>query len=146
MRKIMIASHGKTASGIKSSVELFLGKQEITCIDAYLKGPEENDFFQLTSFVEGIDREDEAYIFTDLFGGSVNQKVLGELKKYPQKNIVLITNVNVAIVIELLTSPDFKTIDEINTMMKQQTMRPFAVDPASLFQNEKTVSDDAFLD
>lgn len=146
MRNIMIASHGKTASGIRSTVELFMGKLNITCIDAYLNGPEENDIQQIASFMEGIGDEDEAYIFTDLFGGSVNQKVLAETIKHPQKNIVIITNVNVAVVIELLTNPEFKTIEEINAMIKDCDLIPQAVDPYALFQKDETVSDDAFLD
>lgn len=146
MRNILIASHGKTASGIRSTVELFMGKLNISCIDAYLNGPEENYIHQIEIFIEDIKDGDEAYIFTDLYGGSVNQKVLTEVMKYPQKNIVIITNVNVAVVIELLTNPEFKTFHEINAMIKNCNLMPQAIDPDTMFQKNETVSDDAFLD
>lgn len=146
MRKILIASHGRTASGIRSTVELFMGKQNITCIDAYLEGPEENFVQQIVSFIDGISDEDESYIFTDIFGGSVNQKVLAETWKNQKKNIVIITNVNVAVVIELLTNPEFKSISEINAMIKELDMMPQAVDPCKMFEKDEIVSDDVFLD
>lgn len=146
MRKILIASHGRTASGIRSTVELFMGKQNITCIDAYLEGPEENFVQQIVSFIDGISDEDESYIFTDIFGGSVNQKVLAETWKNQKKNIIIITNVNVAVVIELLTNPEFKSISEINAMIKELDMMPQAVDPCKMFEKDEIVSDDVFLD
>ena len=40
MRKFLIASHGKFASGLKSSIKILTGKTNISTIDAYLDGSE----------------------------------------------------------------------------------------------------------
>ena len=72
MKKILIATHGHLASGYLSSIELLAGTTEgITVINAYV---EENDFDQeLMKFVDGVTENDQIFVFTDLFGGSVNQ-------------------------------------------------------------------------
>ena len=71
MKQILIATHGKMASGIRYTAELIVGKMdEITTIDAYVT-PEDN-----------VEKKFEEYfVFTDLMGGSVNQKLL----RYSQK-------------------------------------------------------------
>ncbi|MEG0470582.1 MAG: hypothetical protein RR531_05455 [Longicatena sp.] len=147
MRKILIATHGRTASGIRSTVELFMGELPIECIDAYLGGAEENYVIDIKKFVESITVDDEAYIFTDLLGGSVHQQVIAEVMKFSQKKIVVITNVNVAIVIELLTNQKFKSVEEVNQMVTEINMMPVAVDPLKLFEHHHDfINDDDFLD
>lgn len=147
MRKIMIASHGKTASGIVSTIELFMGKQDIECIDAYMEGPEETYVERITSFVHELTIDDEAYLFTDLPGGSVHQLIIKEISKQLPKHIVVITNVNIAIVIELLTNPEFKSYEEINHMIMETNLMPIALNPYHLFEEEISIlNDDEFLD
>lgn len=147
MRKILLASHGKTASGIKSTIDLFLGNLEITCIDAYVQGQQDNFMDTIHAFITAMKDDDEAYIFTDIVGGSVHQKVVGEVLKSTKKNIVVITNMNVAIVIELLTSPKMKTVEEINSMVMQSNMMPMAIETSILLNKQIDTGDnDSFLD
>lgn len=146
MRKVMIASHGRTASGMKSTIELFLKEINIEWIDAYLGGPEENALQQLQTFVTSIGEEDEAYLFTDLSGGSVNQQAIAAVHAASQKKLIVITNVNIAIIMELLTSPEFKSIEEINDMVAEQKMMPYAINLADLFATQIEPDDDGFLD
>lgn len=147
MRKILFASHGKTASGIKSTIDLFLGNLEITCIDAYVQGQQDNFMDTIHAFITAMKDDDEAYIFTDIVGGSVHQKVVGEVLKSTKKNIVVITNMNVAIVIELLTSPKMKTVEEINSMVMQSNMMPMAIETSTLLNKQIDTGDnDSFLD
>lgn len=74
MKKILIATHGHLASGFLSSIQLLTGKvQEITVINAYV---DECDYEQeLNVFVNQVNEQDQIFVFTDLFGGSVNQKI-----------------------------------------------------------------------
>ena len=71
MKQILIATHGKMASGIRYTAELIVGQlAEITTIDAYVT-PEDNVEEQFKEFFEKH-KEDRIIVFTDLMGGSVN--------------------------------------------------------------------------
>ena len=99
MRKIMIATHGYLANGIKSSIELLTGKKEnVSYLNAYV---DDKDYtLEIKKFMESIGEEDEAVIFTDIYGGSVNQKAVLMLPE--DKKIFLITGFNLPVVIEIL--------------------------------------------
>ena len=75
MRKILIASHGRVASGVKSAVGILLGDSSmVEAVDCYL---DEEDFSpRIEKFIQSVKPEDEAVIFTDLVGGSVCNKVM----------------------------------------------------------------------
>ena len=88
MKKILIATHGNLASGAKSTLEFLVGNiVDITCIDAYVD-PDENLIDILENYFSKIDADDEVIVFTDIKGGSVNQKIIQYIMK---PNIFLIT-------------------------------------------------------
>ena len=93
MKQILIATHGKMASGICYTAELIVGKMaEITTIDAYVT-PEDNVEKKFEEYFAQHEN-DRIFVFTDLMGGSVNQKLLG----YSQKeNVTLITGTNLPV-------------------------------------------------
>ena len=124
MKKILIATHGYLADGIKNTVGILTGKEGcITCIDAYV---DESDYTpQLQNFIDGVGPQDEAVIFTDLYGGSVNQKVV-QLKPAGKANLFLITGFNLPVVLEVLLSEEELTgeiLDEIVGRSASQLMR-----------------------
>lgn len=98
MRQILIASHGHLASGIKSSINILTGiGDQISIIDAYV---DDRDYTEdIVRFIE--ESEDDAVIFSDLYGGSVNQRIMSKILE-SKKDIYLISNTNLAIVLELL--------------------------------------------
>ncbi|TQS74255.1 PTS sugar transporter subunit IIA [Ornithinibacillus gellani] len=98
MKKILVATHAKFAEGIVSSIELILGKQEnLHFINAYIDEIPFNE--KLDSFLnEHITEEDKLIIFTDVFGGSVNQTVL---KYLTVENIFVISGVNLPVLLEV---------------------------------------------
>lgn len=130
MKKILIASHGKLASGIMNSVELFAGAQDnVTIVDAYL---DDSDYSkQIEQFLTEITDNDQAIIFTDILGGSVNQKVI-ELISSREEKIYVITGFNLPVLLEIIlctTTIDENVIDEIigNCQVKrvaEVNMRP----------------------
>lgn len=98
-RKIILASHGRFASGILSSLELICGKQQnIVALDCYL---EEN--FDLSKEINDLmmkTEEKEVIVITDIFGGSVNNEFLRYIE---QSNFYLISGLNLSFLIELMT-------------------------------------------
>lgn len=117
MKKILIATHGHLASGYLSSIELLAGTTEgITVINAYV---EENDFDQeLMKFVDGVTENDQIFVFTDLFGGSVNQKVTRTFLEQSSSSTV-IAGFNLPIVLEILLATDELSETRIQEMVKK---------------------------
>ena len=96
--KILIASHGTLAKGMKCSLELIMGKQEeVKTFCAYLDG-ETSIEARVKEFMENIKEGEEWVIVTDLLGGSVNN----EFMKY----IHLLTGMNLALLLVLTELKD----------------------------------------
>lgn len=123
MKKMLLATHGNFASGINSSLEIILGKQEyIYTIDAYIDDINFED--QLDSFLTNYDKtKDTLLVVTDLFGGSVNQKVVNKLQE--DDNVHIIAGLNLSLLLELhLLSEEDCTKNNIKSIIetsKQQT-------------------------
>ena len=109
MKQILIATHGKMASGIRYTAELIVGKMaEITTIDAYVT-PEDNVEKKFEEYFANHEN-DRIFVFTDLMGGSVNQKLLG----YSQKeSVTLITGTNLPVLMQVMMADDDVTEEEI---------------------------------
>ena len=109
MKQILIATHGKMASGIRYTAELIVGKMaEITTIDAYVT-PEDNVEKKFEEYFAQHEN-DRIFVFTDLMGGSVNQKLLG----YSQKEkVTLITGTNLPVLMQVMMADDDVTEEEI---------------------------------
>ncbi|TLQ06941.1 PTS mannose transporter subunit IIA [Marinilactibacillus psychrotolerans] len=98
-KKIILASHGRFASGILSSLQLICGdNQNIIALDCYT-----NESFDLTTEVEKLMKqftEEEIVVVTDIFGGSVNNEFLRYITK---PNYYLVAGLNLPFLIELTT-------------------------------------------
>lgn len=120
--KLLIASHGTFAKGIKSALKIIVGNVDnITTINAYV---DECDFKkELDTFFE-LNKDEEIIVCTDLFGGSVNQAIIQKLK---EKDFNLITGVNFPFLLELSIALangnlDKEKIKEIINSSREQLM------------------------
>ena len=106
MKKILIITHSLMAKGIKETVEFLAGSQNIdfACCFTDIKNPD----VYLDEYLKNLSKNDKLIIFTDLKGGSVNQKASMRLKK---DNFYLITGVNLPIVLEVLFANE-KSVDK----------------------------------
>lgn len=99
MNRFFIASHGRFASGIKSSVEILLGTcDNITVFDAYVDESSLRE--HLDEFYKTVTEDEQVFLLSDLYGGSVNQVMYLYLDK---PNTTLIAGINLALVIELVS-------------------------------------------
>ncbi|MHC5373141.1 PTS sugar transporter subunit IIA [Enterococcus sp. LJL120] len=109
-KKIAIVTHGNLATGFESALKVLIGNQtgiELAAIPAYL---EDDQSWQdsLKDFLGTIDEENLNIVFTDIYGGSVNQNTFIE---YNEKPITIITGTNLPILMEILLTP-FETVAE----------------------------------
>ncbi|NLJ19184.1 hypothetical protein [Globicatella sulfidifaciens] len=100
--KMILASHGKLAEGMKDTLEMIVGKNEnIYAFAAYSDGRE-------TKFLEDIqalineNQDEQIVIATDVLGGSVNNEMIQLLNRYPQ--VYLISGMNLPVIITLATA------------------------------------------
>ena len=117
MRRYIIASHGKMASGLQEGLNIIAGNfKNLTTIDAYVDGHEYGDTYKKAKELIDSYPEDEFIIMSDLLGGSVNT----ELMPLQSEKVHLITGTNLAILLTMVTSSENeKTIDLINRSIQE---------------------------
>lgn len=123
MTDILIASHGHFASGLRNSIEILTGmSKKIKVIDAYV---DKSDYIkQIDDFIAKSERP--AVIFTDLKGGSVNQKVV--LRAAKEKNVFVVTQTNLAVVLAVLLDTEKLTKKHLQDLIKQSQVELFQID------------------
>ena len=131
-RKFLIGSHGKLASGLQSSIDILAGMgQALEIIDAYV---DDSDYTsQIDDFVAGVAADEQGLIFTDLLGGSVNQKMVTAVMASGKDNIFLITNSNLATLLSLvfLNPDEALTKDRIVTVINESQVQLVDLSPAT---------------
>ncbi|WP_283264289.1 PTS sugar transporter subunit IIA [Streptococcus dysgalactiae] len=139
-RKFRIGSHGRLAGGLQSSIDILAGMgQSLEIIDAYV---DDSDYTsQIDDFIAGVAADEQGLIFTDLLGGSVNQKMVTAVMASGKNNIFLITNSNLATLLSVMfLNPDEAlTKDEIVTVINESQVQLVDLSPA-------TDSEDDFFD
>lgn len=130
MKKYLLATHGHFASGLTHTIKMFTGELEnFYSIDGYV---DEQDFTeQIQTFCNEISNEDQGIIFTDIFGGSVNQKAVSIIKNHSRKNIFLISGVNLPVVLEILLSNE-----PVSEELLKVSIKRCPVELVSLADNE----------
>ena len=100
-RKFLIASHGNLAKGFQSSLDILADKgKELAVINAYVTPEDYTPIIQ--TFLQSLGAEEQAIILTDLYGGSVNQKIVQEVMTTKPDNVFIISNANLAIALSLI--------------------------------------------
>lgn len=137
MNKILIASHGHLASGIQSSLEILTGMgKQVSVIDAYV---DDHDYIpDIKKFIEDLNGQ-TGVIFTDLIGGSVNQKVMLEVASH--ENVFVVTRMNLPIVLSLALATDKITKESLQELIDQSQVQIVEIKP-----DETDLFDDSFLD
>lgn len=136
MTDILIASHGHFASGLKSSIDILTGMaKKIQVIDAYV---DKSDYTkQIKDFIQNAKRP--AVIFTDLKGGSVNQKVV--LKAAQEKDIFIVTQTNLAVVLAVFLDNEKLTKEHLQDLINQSQVELFQLNDG----DESSTQEDEFF-
>lgn len=106
-RRTVIATHGTLAEGFRSALSIIAGADGVEAYNCYT-----TEEFNLQSTIDHImenhdPEKEELFVFTDLFGGSVNN---GFVKALQDHSFHLVTNTSLGLLIDfLLTQPDAET-------------------------------------
>lgn len=110
MRKFLIATHGRFASGIKSSLDMIIGEQDnIFVLDAYT---ENNVPIQdhLDDILKEIEIGDELVVFTDIMGGSITNQIIQRINS---SNAHIVSGVNLPLLIEVVLSDPNEDLQKV---------------------------------
>lgn len=117
MKKYIIASHGELAKGMKDTLQLFdRDLKNVEVITAYMDKKVDIET-QILSALSKVHQDDQCLIFTDLYGGSVNQKIALNTKKLG--NIFVIAGFNLPIILEAVLSTEPISQTYINSLLKK---------------------------
>lgn len=110
MRRYIVATHARLSEGILSALDMIVGRQKP--ISAYCAYVEDHVFFkdELEKEIAGYPLTDEILIFTDLYGGSVNNELLPFINL---PNVYLISGVNLIVIISMLIASEEEPIEEM---------------------------------
>lgn len=111
MVRFIVATHGKFAEGIKTSIELIIGNiDNLEILNCYT-----TQSFNLKEEVEFILKKypkEELIVLTDIFGGSVNNEFLENISNY--KNLNIVSGVNLPLILTLIEKQnDYDSIKEL---------------------------------
>lgn len=109
MRRLVLASHGNLAKGMKNSAQIIAGtSMEIHTICAYV-----TEGVKLESQIEELfgsfNEDDEIIVVTDIFGGSVNNEFMQWLGK---KHFLLIAGMTLPLVVQLMMLKEGEYVPE----------------------------------
>lgn len=106
-RKIVIATHGTLAEGFKSALQIIARAENVEAFNCYTS-PDFNLQETIQKVMDSKGSDEELFVFTDLFGGSVNNGFVAALKAY---DFHLITNTSLGLLIDfILMEPDVETL------------------------------------
>ena len=106
---ILLATHGKFAEGIKTSVELIMGKIEnLETMNCYCDEKVTTSEIVRKTVSEFNYDESKLIVVTDLFGGSVNNEFIKYIEEYP---FILITGLSLPLLLQLILHKE--KLDEV---------------------------------
>lgn len=132
--KIFISSHGRLASGLKSSFNILFGPCDyITVFDAYID--ERSVQEELEKFYETVEEGEQVILLSDLYGSSVNQAMCMYAGR---PDTTLIASVNLALVMGLAGRERISR-EELEELVEQsrQLLQIVDMEPATGQQKEE---------
>lgn len=113
---VLILTHGKLADGLKNSVEMIMGQNESFNTLGLYEGDDFSEFKEnVLEHISLLDTGEGVLVLVDLFGASPYNSVMFNYEeiKSREKNVRLITGVNLPMVIESLNARNYMKLDQL---------------------------------
>lgn len=135
-KKILIATHGHLASGLKSAIGVLAGEPcQISVIDAYTDDEPGDYTPKIEEFLASVGEQDEGLIFTDILSGSVNQRVV-RADPFSNPNVILVTGSNLMVVLGVALDPRPITREVLDEIISQSAVQVVEPEPVADSGNE----------
>jgi fructoselysine and glucoselysine-specific PTS system IIA component len=138
-RKFLIAAHGTLAAGIKSSLDIIIGKMEhVFLIQAYIDEHTSVES-EIKKVLEQVNDHDELVIFTDILGGSITNQMLQHALK---SNVYVVSGFNLPLIIDIMLADKNTPVEEvINTALDNAKEQMVYVNKLLTSQNQESRND-----
>lgn len=113
---VLILTHGKLADGLKNSAEMIMGQNESFNTLGLYEGEDFSEFkVNVLEQITSLDSGDGVLVLVDLFGASPYNSVMFNYQeiKSREKNVKLLTGVNLPMVIEALNARNYMNLDQL---------------------------------
>ena len=101
---IVIASHGEFAEGIHQSGSMIFGEQEKVQTVTFMPSEGPDDLrAKIDAAIATFDADDEILVLADLWSGSPFNQASAVLAENPDRNIAIITGLNLPMLIQAYT-------------------------------------------
>lgn len=117
MNRIILASHGGMAAGVKDTVRMVLGDCGNLYTVSTTRDETESILVSTGRLLDDFAVSDSVYVVTDVLGGSVNQDMLSLVKDYP--HITIICGMNLSLVLALVMAEKALSDDELEDLIRQ---------------------------
>ena len=115
MTRIVLASHGRLADGMKDTLSFILGDlPNVSTICAYVD-QDVSLRSQIDQMFAEFSPEDAVVVVTDIFGGSVNNEFMALLG---EKDFILVAGMNMPTLVELV-SEDEPTVEGVQSVVER---------------------------
>ena len=116
MRKILIATHGEFAGGLKQTMDFVLGGNEKVGVLSAYTTPDFDMDREAAAVVDELEDGDELIVLTDVLGGSVNKEAVVFAA---QPGVRVITGMNLTLVATLLTEEELPLDELVKTSIAE---------------------------
>lgn len=132
MNSFLIITHSTLAEGFYNSTKFLSGlTTNVKFIDAYI---DESDWTkEAEEIISSQDKDKELIVLTDIYGGSVNQKMTLMLAKY---HFILITGVNLPLVLSLVLETQPLTKEKCKNLVEEARKQLQIIEPIKSDSNE----------
>lgn len=139
MNKILLVTHSTLAEGFFNSTKFLSGMTEnVEYVNAYI---DDSDWtVKVKDYLAKQKDDDHVVVLTDIYGGSVNQKMTLMLNDY---NFTLITGVNLPLVLSLALEANPLTKEKCQSLVKEAKDQLKIVEPVK--QDNGDENEDDFL-
>lgn len=141
MRKVLVATHGRFAEGIRETMQFIMGSG---CTVDVLNAYTEQTFDmhkEVERLVNGLGEEDELIVAADLFGGSVANAFIQYM---PAGKVHVVTGVNLPMLIELAASAESDISAEELIELAIQTAKEGIVYSNKILEDNANAQEDDF--
>lgn len=139
MNKFLLVTHSSLAEGFYKSTDFLSGQvKNMTFINAYV---DDSDWTQKAEeWIKSQKQDTNIIVLTDLFGGSVNQKMTLLMNQY---HFTLITGINLPLVLSLALESNELSNDRIKKLVSEAQQSLEIVEEPKI---EEDTNEDEFLD
>ena len=132
MNSFLIITHSTLTEGFYNSTKFLSGlTTNVKFIDAYVG---ESDWTkEAVEIISSQDKDKELIVLTDIYGGSVNQKMTLMLAKY---HFILITGVNLPLVLSLVLETQPLTKEKCKNLVEEARKQLQIIEPIKSDSNE----------